>query len=50
MGSSGISVGYFVFVIVLVGVLYSFIKFGDATKKFLKKPVGRALIIVFIFY
>ena len=50
MGSSGISVGYFVFAIVLVGILYSFIKFGDVTKKFFKKPIGRALIIAFIFY
>lgn len=50
MDSSGVSVGYFVFALVLVGISYSFIKFGDATKKFFKKPIGRFSIVVFFSY
>ena len=41
MVSSGVSVGYFVFALILIILLYSFIKFRDATKKFFKMPIGR---------
>ena len=45
MVSSGVSVGYFVFALILIILLYSFIKFRDATKKFFKMPIGRFSIV-----
>jgi hypothetical protein len=50
MVSSGVSVGYFVFALILIILLYSFIKFRDATKKFFKMPIGRFSIVGFFSY
>ena len=41
MNSSRASVGYFIFAFILIGLIYSFIRFRDATKRFFKKPIGR---------
>lgn len=50
MDSSRASVGYFIFAFILIGLIYSFIRFRDATKRFFKKPIGRFSIVVFFSY
>ena len=50
MNSSRASVGYFIFAFILIGLIYSFIRFRDATKRFFKKPIGRFSIVVFFSY
>lgn len=50
MVSSGVSVGYFVFALILIILLYSFIKFRDATKKFFKMPIVHFSIVGFFSY